>query len=81
MISVDWGPVSILQRPGLATPPSGSPAPAHPGGVWRSLFEAPRDPDLERLILDSTVIRAHPRAAGTPKNGTASPAASARPPS
>jgi transposase len=33
-------------------------------GVWRKVFEALQDPDLEWLILDSTIIRAHPCAAG-----------------
>jgi transposase len=33
-------------------------------GVWRRVFEGLRDPDLEWLILDSTVIRAHQHAAG-----------------
>jgi transposase len=33
-------------------------------GVWRRLFEAVRDPDLEWLLMDSTGIRAHPHAAG-----------------
>ena len=32
-----------------------------------ALTEALQDPDLEWLILDSTVVRAHPRAAGAPK--------------
>lgn len=36
-------------------------------GVWRRVFEALQDPDLEWLILDSTVIRAHPCAAGAKK--------------
>lgn len=33
-------------------------------GVWQGVFEALQDPDLEWLILDSTVIRAHQHAAG-----------------
>lgn len=33
-------------------------------GVWTRVFEAVQDPDLEWLLLDSTVIRAHPHAAG-----------------
>jgi transposase len=33
-------------------------------GVWRRVFEGLRDPDLEWLILDSTVIRAHQHEAG-----------------
>lgn len=40
-------------------------------GVWTRLFEALQDPDLEWLILDSTVIRAHPCAAGAKKKRTA----------
>jgi transposase len=37
-------------------------------GVWLRVFEALKDPDLEWLILDSTVIRAHQHAAGAVKN-------------
>jgi transposase len=40
-------------------------------GVWERVFEALQDPDLEWLILDSTIIRAHPCAAGAPKKATA----------
>ena len=40
-------------------------------GVWARVMDALRDPDLEWLILDSTVIRAHPCAAGSKKSGTA----------
>ena len=40
-------------------------------GVWLKVFEALQDPDLEWLILDSTVIRAHPHAAGAKKKATA----------
>jgi transposase len=36
-------------------------------GVWQRVFEVLQDPDLEWLILDSTVIRAHQHAAGAPK--------------
>jgi transposase len=36
-------------------------------GTWQRVFEALQDPDLEWLILDSTVVRAHPCAAGAPK--------------
>ncbi|CAN5831931.1 IS5 family transposase [soil metagenome] len=38
-------------------------------GVWLRVFEALKDPDLEWLILDSTVIRAHQHAAGAAKKG------------
>lgn len=33
-------------------------------GVWKRVFEELQDPDLEWMILDSTVIRAHQHAAG-----------------
>lgn len=36
-------------------------------GVWRAVFDALQDPDTEWLILDSTIIRAHPSAAGAQK--------------
>ncbi len=36
-------------------------------GTWQLVFQALQDPDLEWLILDSTVIRAHPHAAGAKK--------------
>lgn len=36
-------------------------------GTWKKVFDALGDPDLEWLILDSTVIRAHPHAAGARK--------------
>ena len=39
-------------------------------GVWTAVFGALQDPDVEWLILDSTVIRAHPSAAGAKKKGT-----------
>src|SRR5579875_3383535 len=38
-------------------------------GTWQRIFEALQDPDLEWLILDSTIIRAHPHAAGAKKSG------------
>ena len=38
-------------------------------GVWLRIFEELKDPDLEWLILDSTVIRAHQHAAGAAKKG------------
>ena len=40
-------------------------------GAWGRVFAALQDPDLEWLILDSTVIRAHPCAAGAKKKRTA----------
>jgi transposase len=33
-------------------------------GVWQRVFAAVQDPDLEWLMLDSTVVRAHHHAAG-----------------
>jgi transposase len=39
-------------------------------GTWAAVFVALQDPDLEWLILDSTVIRAHPSAAGAKKKRT-----------
>lgn len=39
-------------------------------GVWGAVFAALQDPDLEWLILDSTVVRAHPAAAGAKKKRT-----------
>ncbi len=36
-------------------------------GVWKQMQEAfADDPDMEHLLLDSTMIRAHPSAAGAP---------------
>ena len=40
-------------------------------GVWQKAFEHLQDPDLEWLILEGTVIRAHPHAAGAKKGRTA----------
>lgn len=40
-------------------------------GRWDPILAMLRDPDLDLLILDSTAVRAHPCAAGAPKNGTA----------
>jgi len=48
-------------------------------GVWRKVFEALQDPDLEWLILDSTVIRAHQHAAGAKKKATARAGKRSRP--
>src|SRR5262245_5124151 len=39
-------------------------------GLWGHVFRALQDPDLEWLMLDATVIRAHPGAAGAKKNRT-----------
>ncbi len=39
-------------------------------GAWGRLLQVWQDPDLECLMLDSTVIRAHQHAAGAKKRGT-----------
>ena len=36
-------------------------------GRWQAIFEALQEPDLEWLMLDSTVVRAHQHAAGQKK--------------
>lgn len=36
-------------------------------GTWQRVFAALQDPDLEWLLLDATIIRAHPHAAGAKK--------------
>jgi transposase len=36
-------------------------------GRWQKIFEVLQDPDLEWLLLDSTIIRAHQHAAGAEK--------------
>jgi transposase len=48
-------------------------------GVWRRVFDVLQDADLEWLILDSTVIRAHPHAAGAQKKRTVAEAKTIRP--
>ena len=40
-------------------------------GLWRRLFDHFRPPELERLVLDSTIVRAHQHAAGAKKKATA----------
>jgi transposase len=40
-------------------------------GVWQRVFAVLQDADVEWLLLDSTVIRAHPHAAGAKKKRTA----------
>jgi transposase len=40
-------------------------------GVWERVFRTVKSPDLEALMLDSTIIRAHQHAAGgSEKKGT-----------
>ena len=48
-------------------------------GRWDPILAELRDPDLDRLILDSTAVRAHPCAAGAKKSGTAPAARPSRP--
>ena len=47
-------------------------------GVWQRVFGALQDPDLEWVILDSTVIRAHPSAAGAERKRTGPGASASR---
>lgn len=46
-------------------------------GRWLAIFEALQDPDLEWLMLDSTVVRAHQHSAGA-KKGEPVPTSSPR---
>jgi putative transposase len=39
-------------------------------GVWQRVFEILKDPDLNALMFDSTIIRAHQHAAGAKKGET-----------
>src|SRR6476661_2579004 len=48
-------------------------------GRFAALAGALRAPDLDVLILDSTVVRAHPCAAGAKKSGTGPGARTSRP--
>src|SRR3954471_17461683 len=48
-------------------------------GVWQEVFEALQGPDLEWLILDSTIVRAHPHAAGAKKGLTAQAGSKSKP--
>lgn len=48
-------------------------------GVWQRVFEALQDPDTEWLLMDPTVIRAHPCAAGAKKKRTAPAGRPSRP--
>ena len=38
-------------------------------GVWKRIFETMQEPDLEWVIIDSTVVRAHQHAAGAVRKG------------
>ena len=46
-------------------------------GVWARVLAAVRDPDVSTLVLDSTVVRAHPHAAGASKKAAPRPSAAA----
>jgi transposase len=48
-------------------------------GRLAQIADVLRDPELDVLILDSTVIRAHPCAAGSKKNGTGTEAKRSKP--
>src|SRR3712207_6826206 len=36
-------------------------------GIWQKVFEALQEPDLDWLLVDSTIVRAHQHAAGQKK--------------
>ena len=36
-------------------------------GIWTAVFEAVQEPDWEWLMIDASVIRAHPHSAGAPR--------------
>ena len=37
-------------------------------GIWQRMFQAFIDqPDMQQVLVDSTIVRAHPSAAGAPK--------------
>lgn len=44
-------------------------------GVWQQVFDALQDPDLEWVMLDATIIRAHVHAAGARKKAEANSSA------
>jgi transposase len=44
-------------------------------GVWQRVFDALQDPDLEWLMLDATIVRAHIHAAGARKKAGSSSSA------
>ena len=47
-------------------------------GVWQRVFEALQDLDLEWLMVDATIIRAHVHAAGASKKVAQTPNSAAR---
>ena len=44
-------------------------------GVWQRVFDALQEPDLEWVMLDATIIRAHVHAAGARKKAAANSSA------
>ena len=43
-------------------------------GIWERMHQHfIHEPDMENLIIDSTIVRAHPCAAGAPKKGEVKP--------
>ena len=46
-------------------------------GVWDRVLAAVRDPDVSTLVMDSTVVRAHPCAAGARKKTAPRPSGTA----
>jgi transposase len=46
-------------------------------GAWGRVLEAVRDKDVSTLVLDSTVVRGHPSAAGAKKRPAPRPSAAA----
>ena len=48
-------------------------------GTWQKVFAALQDPDLEWLLLDSAIVRAHPHAAGAKKKRTGQGGKASRP--
>jgi transposase len=48
-------------------------------GTWERVFKELQDPDLEALLIDSTIVRAHPCAAGAEKKATGPAARKHRP--
>ena len=48
-------------------------------GRWQKLFEVLQDHDLAWLLLDSTIVRVHPHAAGAKKGRTAKAGRPSRP--
>lgn len=39
-------------------------------GIWQQVFDALQEPDLDWLLIDSTMVRAHQQAAGQKNNSS-----------